>query len=57
MCTLISFLASFLSENYIIFTHVDEARKANLHGYKRNQEVHMACFYKLHLDVTVSFID
>ena len=28
-------IASFLSENPIIFTHVDEARKANLHVYKR----------------------
>ena len=25
----------FLSENSITFTHVDEARKANLHAYKR----------------------
>ena len=24
-----------LSENSIVFTHVDEARKANLHAYKR----------------------
>ena len=24
-----------MSENSIVFTHVDEARKANLHGYKR----------------------
>ena len=24
-----------MSENCIIFTHVDEARKANLHAYKR----------------------
>ena len=31
-----AFLASFLNENdVIIFTHVDEARKANLHAYKR----------------------
>ena len=30
-----AFLASFLSENYIIVTRVDEARKANLHAYER----------------------
>ena len=29
------FLASFLSENSSIVTHIDEARKANLHAYKR----------------------
>ena len=33
-CTL-AFLTSFLSENSIIFTHVDEAMKGNLHAYKR----------------------
>ena len=32
LCT---FLASLLSENSITFTHVNEARKANLHAYKR----------------------
>ena len=31
----ISLPALFLSENYIIFIHVDEVRKANLHAYKR----------------------
>ena len=31
----ISLLASFLSENSIIFALVDEDRKANLHAYKR----------------------
>ena len=29
-----AFQASFLSENSIVFTHVDEARKTNLHAYK-----------------------
>ena len=31
----ISFTGLVMSENSIVFTHVDEARKANLHGYKR----------------------